>query len=238
MTSQRTIQGDRAFSAFLHGKSAVVVGPAGYLRGQGRGPEFDAFDVVAKLNWGETLPREDYGRTDVLYKRLLKLGHADDVLVESYLAAGIRWILGIGTGRKGPESVAYLEGTLADRIPWYVDMRTRHTLRHQFGTSPLLGMVAIQHLLDHGARAVHVAGCDFYATGYAAEYGGKRYRGYMGRAEGVMSIKHDAPPQLRWLALLAARETRVTLDAELATILEPYAPPPLQPRRKRKAVAA
>lgn len=215
------------YSAWLRGKHVIVVGPAGYLKGQGRGEWIESFDVVVKLNWGETLPREDYGRTDVLYKRLLKLGHADDILVQEYVDAGMQWLVGVGT-RPDPKSLQYLTNTIGDRIDWYIDETTRASMLREVSGSPLLGMIAVRDLLSHDIASLTVTGCDFYATGYAPEYGGGRYRRFMNRKEGAMGARHDGPSQQIWLAKTARRDPRLKFDAEVAAVLG------IQPVKKSK----
>lgn len=214
--SMRAIR--REYGVWLRGKRVIVVGPAGYLHGQGRGEWIDTFDVVVKLNWGESLFAEDYGRTDVLYKRLLKLGHADDILVQEYVDAGMQWLIGIGT-RPDQRSLRYLVDTIGDRIDWYVDDTTREQMRREVSGSPLLGMIAVRDLLSHDVASVTVVGCDFYRTGYAPEYGGGRYRRFMNRKEGAIGARHDGPSQEIWLARMARRDSRLTFDAEMNAML-------------------
>lgn len=218
----------KQYGSWLRGKRCIVVGPAGYLDGQGLGDWIDSFDVVVKMNWGESLNRADYGRTDVLYKRLLKLGHADDILVQEYLDAGVQFLIGIGT-RPHDKGIGYLEQVVGDRLPWFVDDSTRGALRREMGGSPLLGMVTVKHLLDQGAASVMVTGCDFYGSGYAPEYGGERYRAYMKRPGGTISQRHDGPAQLRWLTALRNREPRLAFDDHLTAL----APKPAAKKGKK-----
>lgn len=205
------------YAKFLNGKRVIVVGPAAYLKGQGLGKWIDSFDVVVKLNWGETLAPEDYGRTDVLYKRLLKLGKADEILVDEYVAAGVQWVIAVASPTRNAD-MEYLHATLGDRVKWFPDNSTRQILARELGNSPLLGPVAVRHLLAYGVESVTVTGCDFYMTGYAPEYGGKVYREYMHRREGEIGPTHNGPHQLRWLADLQKRDRRLHFDDVLADL--------------------
>lgn len=225
----------REYADFLQGKRIVVVGPAAYLQGQGKGEWIDSHDVVVKLNWGETLNPADYGRTDVLYKRFLKLGHLNDAMVDSYLDKEMRWLIGVGTGRDWQKGLAHLSAVVGERLRWFVDRSTRDALYHEVGGSPLLGMIAIKHLLAHDVASVHVTGCDFYDTGYAAEYGGEAYRQYMKRGEGTMGRQHDGPRQVRWLAQQLATDKRLSVDDRLTARL---APAPAKRKRKKPALPA
>jgi 3-deoxy-manno-octulosonate cytidylyltransferase (CMP-KDO synthetase) len=199
------------YAAFMRGKRVILVGPAGYLQNRKRGAWIDSFDVVVKLNWGETLNAKDYGsRTDVLYKRLLKLGHADDMLISEYEQAGMKWLIAIDSQQN--KSAPYINSVIGGRIPWFVDVTTRQALTRELGTSALIGPVAVRHILNMGVESLTVTGCDFYLTGYAGEYGGKVYRHYMKRREGIIGPTHDGPKQLRWLANERARDARLVFD--------------------------
>lgn len=205
---------------WLRGKRVIVVGPAGYLSGRGLGPWIDSHDVVVKLNWGETLPAADYGsRTDVLYKRLLKLGHADDILIDEYVAAGIKWVVAVDSPHTRNQQ--YLEKTIGNRIQWFIDWTTRTELMREMGNSPLLGPIAIKDLLAHSSvKSITVAGCDFYLTGYGPKYGGTTYRTYMKRREGTIGPTHDGSKQLRWLVAQREKDRRLTFDDRLNEIAE------------------
>lgn len=210
---------EKSYAEYLKGKRVVLVGPAGYLKGRGRGEEIDAYDVVVKMNWGETLPAADYGaRTDVLYKRLLKLGHADHILVEEYVAAGVRYLIAVET-RASASRAAYLKQTLGDAIPWFVDGKTRAQIMREMTGAPLLGLIAIRQLLSYEIASLTVVGCDLYETGYAEGYGGEPYRSYMRRPEGTMGSKHHADSQLAWLTKEITRDSRLSFDGPLTLVL-------------------
>lgn len=213
------------FAAALKGKRIVLVGPAGYLEGRRRGAWIDSFDVVAKMNWGETLPEEDYGRTDVLFKRLLKLGHADEPLVQQYLEAGLKWLVAVETRANAPRA-EILDKILGERVPWFIDTTTRRIVHNELKSAPLLGIIATRILLELEVESVTIAGCDFYATGYSPDYGGKPYRKEMARREGTIGGRHDGPEQLRYLVQLRAQDDRLHFDDELEALAAAIAPRP------------
>lgn len=203
------------YANWLKGKRCIIVGPAAYLKGKGLGEWIDSHDVVVKLNWGETLPAADYGsRTDVLYKRLLKLGHVDQILVDEYLAAGIQWLVAVDSAANVSHR-QYIERTIAGRIPWFIDTSTRPALMRELGNAPLIGPISVRHLLAHRIASLTITGCDFYMSGYAAEYGGRPYREYMKRREGTIGPTHDGPRQLRWLIDQRKRDPRLQFDERL-----------------------
>lgn len=221
-----------AYREFLKGKRCIVVGPAGYLQGQGRGEWIDSFDVVVRLNWGQfNTPqlKEDYGsRADVLYKRLLKLGKLDTIEIQEYLDFGLQWIIAIDHNTlSGPNATAF-RAMIGEAIPYIFDTATRPKLRVETRTSPLAGLIAIAGLLEHDVASVTVTGCDFYDTGYHQDYGGGAYRKSVGRREGTLGPTHDRPKHIRYMWGLRQRDKRVTYDDVLSEIVDKEGNPALR----------
>lgn len=230
------MMGPDAFDALVRGKRVVLVGPAGYLEGQGRGAWIDGFDLVVKMNWGETLPDEDYGRTDVLFKRMLKLGHLDDQLLRDYEEAGIRWIVAAET-RPNAQRKKTIAGRLDGRIKWHLDDKTRPQLLNEFRSAPLLGSIAVRVLLEHRPAVLQLVGIDFYASGYSPDYGGKDYRREMRRREGHIGGRHDGPEQLQWLIRQREANPEIVFDDALEALAASSRPARtdviIAPRRKK-----
>lgn len=222
------------FTRAFKGKRVVLVGPANYLDGQRRGDWIDDHDLVVKLNWGETLPDEDYGRTDVLIKRLLKLGHADEALVQSYIEAELKWLVAVETRANAPRK-KYLENLLGQRVKWFIDDKTRGEIMHEIASAPLVGMIAVRMLLRTELASLDVVGLDFYATGYNDDYGGKPYRQEMKRREGAIGSRHDGPEQLRWLIQQREKDSRLRFDDALEELVADLNRPPPTPKRLKKA---
>lgn len=234
-----------AYRDYLKGKRCIVVGPAGYLEGQGRGEWIDSFDVVVRLNWGQfNTPQltQDYGRrADVLYKRLLKLGKLDTIELQEYLDFGLQWIIAIDHNTlSGPNAVAFRQ-MIGEAIPYIFDTTTRPRLRVETRTSPLAGLIAVAHLLDHDVASVHVTGCDFYDSGYHEGYGGAAYRRSVARKEGTLGPTHDRLKHIRHMAALRERDSRVSYDEVLSAIVaEEGKPTPrhtLQQPKRRQSVS-
>lgn len=212
----------REFMEYLSGKSVIVVGPADYLTGAGRGAWIDSHDVVVRLNWGAPVPagkERDYGtRTDVLYKRLLKLGILDQIDVEEYEAAGLRWVVAVESAQK-PENKQHMEAMLGDRIPYFFERLSYRELRQAMRNNPLVGMIAVHHLLKSDLRSLTVTGCDFYASGYHVGYGGRAYRESLQRKEGTISPRHDADVQQAHLYRMRSRDSRLRFDETLSGLV-------------------
>jgi 3-deoxy-manno-octulosonate cytidylyltransferase (CMP-KDO synthetase) len=198
------------YAKYLKGKRLIFVGPAGYLNGQGKGDWINSFDVVVKPNWGNTQDPRDYGRTDVLYKRALKLRADDEALVESLIGVNLKWLIGVDNGW------ARIDDTLKKRLDGHVsyfnEKNIRPALSRQMGTSALVGMVAVKHLLTMPIESLTITGCDFYMSGYGENYGGTDYRQWVKRKEGTIGPTHDGPTQLRWLKTERQHDARLRFD--------------------------
>lgn len=205
----------------VRGKNVIVVGPAGYLMDSGLGQWIDSFDVVVRLNWGVPVPEglEQHvgSRTDILYKRLLKLGKIDAIDIEEFLAAGLKHIVAVDRLQDSADMKVFKE-TIGDRIPWSTGGHVRQHLRQLLGTSPLIGVIAIEHLLNTEAKSVTVTGCDFYQSGYYVGYGGRAYRQSKKRKEGTIAAAHDGRRQLSYLMTIEQRDARLKFDDVLTRI--------------------
>lgn len=209
------------YAGYLKNKRCIIVGPAGYLEGKGLGEWIDSFDVVVRLNWDGYISPElqiDYGkRCDVLYKRLLKLGQVDFIDVEEFKQANMQWCIAVDSPMN-TQHIRHMNNMVGNKINWFVESRVRQEVFRQVGSSPLVGTVALKHLLDHDIQSLMITGCDFYLTGYHNEYGGREYRESMQRKEGVISPTHNAGSQLRYWNRLAAEDERLSFDETLTEI--------------------
>lgn len=211
------------FGEFLRDKDVVLVGPSDAYRGSGRGGEIDAFDLVVRLNWGCPVPdglRHDLGgRTDVLYKRMLASALPTSEDVKAWTAEGVRWVITSDTSLTTPHA-RHFNGVVRGRFPWQALGDLRGQLVRDMRTSPLIGTLAIVHLLKTRLRSLTVMNCDFYAGGYHAGYGGQDYRRSRGRALGQPGPSHDTGAQLRYLNRVAKNDPRLLFDASLQQLVK------------------
>lgn len=220
----RNVQDD--YAKYLKGKRVIFVGPAGYLDGARKGDWINSFDVVAKPNWGQTQDPRDYGRTDVLYKRALKLRADDEALVESLIDADLKWLVGVDNGWARMDD--FLQKRLEGKVSWFIEKNVRPALTRQMGTSALVGMVAVKHLLTMPIESLTITGCDFYMSGYGANYGGVEYRQWVKRKEGTIGPTHDGPTQLRWLKNEREHDARLIFDDVLDELAKSQTLPDLR----------
>lgn len=214
----------KRYSDFLIGKRVVVVGPAAYTLGKGLGKWIDDHDVIVRLNWGVPVPesqKDDLGhRTDVLYKRLLKLGKMDFIDLDEWQSEKLKWVMAVDRGQQNANQFYFENRMRGSNIQYLIERGARNELHRDLGTSPFIGASAIYHLLKHKVESVDVVGIDFYQSGYAEGYGGREYRQSLNRKEGSPSPRHNVATHLRWLRDLMAKDSRFHPDSVLKAIID------------------
>lgn len=217
---------DQAFAELLRGKRVVLVGPSSAYENSRKGEEIDKFDIVVRLNWGcpvpEPLKRDLGSRTDVLYKRLLHSAYPSVQDLKAWAQEGVRFVVIGDATLQTPNARAFamLNGRAgAGGIPWTLTGQLRTKMIQETHTSPLIGPMAVAHLLQQPLASLDVWNCDFYAGGYQAGYGGRDYRRSRGRPEGVPGDSHKVEPQLRYLGQLQAVDSRLRFDETLGRLV-------------------
>lgn len=187
------------YTEYLKGKSVVVVGPAGYTRGQQRGPEFGAYDLVVRINDGVHLALEfpeDLGtRTDIVYhnlhltpptrrrmrQKLHSRGYVLPEFVHEWNRHGVKYLI-------GPAPVAYrknvglAEGLIAKCQQTFREVpndiccmpfsESRLKDFEEFGgyISVTVGLMACIDLMQYPIRKLFVAGMTCLNSPYYEEY--------------------------------------------------------------------
>lgn len=212
------IETARAYAEYMADKDVVLVGPSAALAGSGRAKEIEAYDVVVRLNWSAPVPvqlHDDFGRrTDVLYKRLLQTAFPTKADVATWRSEGLRWVVTSEHTERTSNSNRFAQLAGAG-LPWTITGRVRQEIIGSTQNSPLMGVMAIAHLLQQPIKSLTVMNCDFYAGGYHPEYGGIAYRQSMNRSEGAIANSHDALIQLRYLYRLKQLDRRLQFDDKL-----------------------
>lgn len=232
---------------FLRDKRVVIVGPAGYLKGQGRGAEFDDYDLIVRLNLAcpvaEGLKADVGSRTDVLYHIIIKNEHVrqrPDLFkhhtrqeVESWKADGVKWVVVRQTSINN--RVGGFAPAVAGAVDWLAISHAKmERIRGTFKTMPNIGTVAMWHILEAPVKELYVAGCDFHLSGYYETYGGfdadqaargKRSDGGMNRCWGQVpqqrkTLMHAVPPQIEGLSRIYEKDARFKCDKELRKLFK------------------
>lgn len=209
----------------LYHKSVIIVGPAGYLKGQGKGPWIDTFDLVVRVNHAIPIAfPEDYGsRTDILYhilshrnpevsgKSLIDRGE-----VQEWKKAGVKWLVSrhSATSRR----VREVGPIINSHLPWCCMHHSFYegTKRAIGEKSPNTGIAAILHLLSVPIRSLNVVGFDLYASGVYPGYGD------VGEGESALQINdrwHSKNAQVEYLKKVLRRDNRLKIDENLKEVL-------------------
>lgn len=211
--------GEGEYLSSLVGKRVIIVGPAGYLQGQGKGEEIDGYDTVVRVN--HALPvayPQDYGsRTDILYHILSHRGGTAKTIVakEEIESWDCEWLVSRHDLRSSRIRTVgqYLQG----RKWTAMSHEFCFTIRKEVGSmSPNTGVSAIAHLLLSDLRSLDVVGFDFYRSGVYTGYGDIQEGE---RADKVNERWHDTDAQLRYLEVLQRRDNRLVFDDTLKEII-------------------
>ena len=170
---------------YLKGKKVILVGPAEYLEGQGRGNEIDEYDVIIRMNLGCPVPEElkgDLGsRTDVLYHVVMgqtHVKHRPDLFslhtkkeVMSWKNDGVKWLVSKRSTKV--KRVGHLKKIVGNLIPFIVvPSKIMDALTKALMSNPNMAPVVVAHVLEADIESLKIIGCDFFKTGYHVGYGG------------------------------------------------------------------
>ena len=212
------------YQAYIEGKRVILVGPAGYLQGQGKGNYINSFDVVVRVNHGIFVEsRKDYGnRTDVLYhilsRRATDGNHKNMIQhdeVEEWKRLGLLWLVSRHDSRSQRvrnlrDSFNKLKVTCLDN-GFY--RRCKNKIRNK---APNTGIITMLHLLECNVKSLHIVGFDFYRSGVYAGYGDVKENEC---AEVINSRWHDSEAQIEFLREFAPTQENLFLDEVLEGIL-------------------
>jgi len=212
------------YTNYIQGKRVILVGPAGYLLGQGKGNYINSFDVVVRVNHGIFVNSvKDYGnRTDVLYHILSRRStdgtHKNVVKpdeVEDWKRLGLLWLISRHDSRSQRvrdvrDSLQGLKYTCLEN-GFY--RRCKNKIRNK---APNTGIVAMMHLLACNVKSLHIVGFDFYRSGVYAGYGDVKENEC---AEVINSRWHDSEAQIEFLREFAPTQENLFLDEVLEGIL-------------------
>lgn len=209
---------------YLKDKNVILVGPAGYLKGQNKGNEIDNYDVVIRVNNSvPILSYNDLGkRTDVLYHLLFKslrdnksLVGKKQILSEKELIEiknnGVSWLI---NHRKinSTDRIVKLKPYLNNLFNWVLIPDKFNQIKEILKSPPSFGVLAIIDLLCSPIRNLTVIGFDFYESGY--------YEGYSDRDKPWKTQKaHDFKLQIKLLKLLYEIDSKLIIDEKLKKVM-------------------
>ena len=171
----------------VEGKRVVIVGPAPYLQGLGRGEHFDAYDIVVRPN--EVIPlkeiRNDYGsRTDIMFCNFGTLWmpginrklNTDDHM-EHFKKLKLVVSSGIKANHSDTDYMSWPDNHISDIVknfdeinkydlPFYwIGVKDYKVLHNKVGVEFNTGLGAILILLQYPIKELHIAGFSFFKGG-------------------------------------------------------------------------
>ena len=213
---------ERRSRSLLRGKRVVIVGPADYAAGAGKGPMIESFDLVARVNFQWPVPPElaaDFGtRMDILY-------HCcnGDYPVELLARPGFENTL-FACVEHNLQSLR-LKNCCRSRgvLVFYYPQRLYRRLSARLGFPPSTGLAAVQHLLSLPIRELLIYGMTFLTTPYYPGYTGDAARGGHWGAGVPESIwQHNPRAELHYIRRLLRHDRRATLDPRAAALTSAY----------------
>lgn len=154
----------KEYNDCLYGATAVIVGPACSLEGQGQGEEIDSFDIVARI--GAPLPilnPIDQGtRTDIIFENFWDFRSEyktqTDKIIDCWQESGVKAVVNVYPKHEGYDRFQEInKGRIAViHLPEsdYSELNGRVS-------SPTKGFCAINHLINSSLWRLHVIGFTF-----------------------------------------------------------------------------
>ena len=205
----------RALKKAISGKRVIVVGPADYSAGLGRGSFVESFDWVARINFQWPIPeprKADLGsRMDILYHCCngnypVNLLFQDGFEKTKFVCA-----------ERNFGSLELKRYCAARAIPYldYTDVHRR--LTPSLGAFPSTGLVAVAHLLSFPIAELYVFGMTFWGTPYYPGYQGSGVEQHLkGGRSGI--LWHHPDEEVLYLKRLAKKEPRLHIDEKAGLI--------------------
>jgi len=216
---------DKEYYDYIRDKKVVIVGPAGYLRGQKRGEFFNSFDIVVRINRSFPLSKEDFEdlgtRTDIRYHNgsiNLREGgplHLDVSNELKYLSVTFPRHLDYFDHHINVIEQEIINSGSNVKLHAYTDLEQFITFHHAMQTRPNAGITTILDLLNYSPKQLHVAGMTFFTgVSYIDSYSEKSQQGQEHHIE-RQKTNHAQAPQRDLLKMLYENLDIITLDKEV-----------------------
>lgn len=223
----------KKLSAYLKGKTVVLVGPASSILGQGYGSEIDKYDVVVRLNKGFPVPKKltkDVGtRTDIIYNCMNPSDECGgEISIPKLKKQGVKFLVGAypclervkGTRlRTKKDNLEFFSRSRQQNYPNFCHTDEKYFLEMwKIMKLPNTGTICILDLLRFKIKSLHITGITFFKGGYI-----RSYRNY--DEQGILNHMarfnlHQPEKQLKYMTQTLSSDPRVTLDATLSEIIQ------------------
>lgn len=223
---------DKEYYDYIRDKKVVIVGPAGYLRGQNRGDFFtDNFDIIVRINRSFPLEKTDW--TDLGYRTDIRYHNGSENPVEGgplFLerSSNLEYLSVIF-----PRHLDYFDHHINEierkinesdeevkpKLHTYTDIEQFITFHHIMKTRPNAGVATILDLLNYSPKQLHISGMTFFTgKSYIDSYSEKALKGEEHHVKRQMT-NHAQGPQRDLVRMLYENYSTITLDDEVKETL-------------------
>jgi hypothetical protein len=217
-------------------KRVVLVGPAPYLMGRGKGELIDSYDVVCRINTAGPIDSvEDYGyRTDVIFHNcncFLMGQFRKSLLRDTKRTSNVKCVIHPQDefGSDGQNSIKCFNDLNKEfNLPFYhVPKEFVDKFQFEGMTGPLnTGYISLLFLLYQNMKELFLTGFTFFQQGdkYKDIYYKEYYTNdgfFQGAPESFKGIGHNQTPQINYLkeVLLKDFEDKFVIDSYLSNLL-------------------
>jgi len=219
---------DKEYYDYIRDKRVVIVGPAGYLRGQHQGEWFSNFDIIVRINRSFPVVESDWidlgKRTDIRYhngsENIVEGGplHLDKCSELKYLSIIF------------PRHLDYFDYHINQienkinnskhfvKLHTYTDIEQFITFHHIIKTRPNAGIATVLDLLNYSPKQIHLSGMTFFkGQSYIDSYSEKALEDETHHINRQL-INHAQGPQRDLIKMLYENQdkllskTQITLD--------------------------
>ena len=170
----------KKFNDYVKNKSVVIVGPAPYLKGKGRGEFIDSHDIVIRMNKGwKPSPelQKDYGsKTTIRWHCMMEqIQNGGPFEIDEMIEYGVEWL-----ASPFPRNLDYFhndnikfEMQNEERLNFYCfsDLIYYVNVMMALETRPNVGTAVFMDLINYDVKNIHLCGVTFLLDGYLNSYG-------------------------------------------------------------------
>lgn len=207
------------YFSLLKDKKVVLVGPSCSIISSGNGSYIDSFDLVVRMNSQWPIPKnlvQDLGqRIDILYHCCNGDVALSDILNQDFNA--IKFVC----YENNIDSRPLRRYCKSNNIDCMDITNIYRELSGNLNTAVNTGTVAISHLLQFQIANLYITGISFfqepYYSGYQAD--GAAIKNWESTKKLEQIHQHKFAPQIQYCRDLILKDSRVSVDQKLATVL-------------------
>ena len=221
---------DKDYYNYVKGKKVIIVGPAGYLRGMGKGKFIDDFDIIIRLNRSFPIEESDFqdlgSQTHIRYHN----GSFNEVEggplhLDKVENTGLKYISCVFPRHLDyfDHHIKVIESEMIHtpvKLHCYTDIEQFITFHHMMQTRPNMGIATILDLINYDPAQLHISGMTFFTgKSYIDSYSEKTNHDAEHHINRQLA-NHAQGPQRDMIKLLSDNLNFITMDDEVKECLE------------------